>query len=65
MTSNIVAYLLKARIVESAEKAVAREWLCKHAKAQLSSRDRSHVYERNNRRTAGRCVFCAARAEAV
>jgi hypothetical protein len=32
LTKIIVAYLLKAKIVKPAETAVARKWLCKHAR---------------------------------
>jgi hypothetical protein len=29
---NIVAFSLKARIVKPVETAIAKEWLCKHAR---------------------------------
>jgi hypothetical protein len=43
----------KDRIVEIKERAVARQWLCKHVSTATNTRGRSKRCTRNNRGTVG------------
>jgi hypothetical protein len=67
--NNTVTCVLKIRVVKSAESAVARERLCKHARclamAQYPSCEGYKRQARNKRRAVGRSVFSAIRVEAT
>jgi hypothetical protein len=55
---SIVTCLLKARIVESEETAVARQWLCKHLSMATKARDHRIRYTCNNRGTVRGGILC-------
>jgi hypothetical protein len=62
---DIVTCLLKARIVEPEEMAIARQWLCRCISMATKLCDHSNGYTYNNRGSVGSHVFHAVYAEAI
>jgi hypothetical protein len=55
----------QSQIVGPEERAVARQWVCKHVSTATKSRDLRKRYTLNNTGTVGSSVFYAVHAKAI